>query len=118
MNKTILVLKTFFLSFMLFSFQSLLADSECKGLSQSQCKANPDCTSVSGYTTKDGRKVDDYCRAKSGKGADDKADKKNKKNKKDKVEGDKTDVKEKKNKKHKKDKVDDKADKKNKTDKK
>jgi hypothetical protein len=43
------------------------AVAQCKSLSKSQCAANNDCTWVSGYTTKTGKKVDAYCRVKSGK---------------------------------------------------
>ena len=108
---------------------NLFADSECKGLSESQCKANSDCTFVNGYTTKNGVKVDDYCRAKPGKGDDDdkkvnkkddkdsdKEDKKSKKDKKDDKDSDKEDKKSKKDKKD--DKDSDKENKKSKKDKK
>ncbi|MCX7632490.1 MAG: hypothetical protein N2Z22_04060 [Turneriella sp.] len=46
----------------------LYADSPCKGLDESACKANDKCTWVSGYTQKDGDKVKAYCRAKPGQG--------------------------------------------------
>jgi outer membrane biosynthesis protein TonB len=109
---TFVALKTFLLSLVLFAFQTLLADSPCKGLSESQCKANPDCTHVTGFTKKDGTKVDDYCRAKPGKGdADNDKPAKKEKVKKDKDEekaskpdkdnSDKADKKEKKDKKKK-----------------
>ena len=48
---------------------SAVAGSACKGLSQSKCSNNDDCSWVSSYKTKKGVKVDAYCRAKSGKSA-------------------------------------------------
>lgn len=76
---------------------SSISANDCKGLSESQCSSNDDCTWVKGYKTKDGVKVDDYCRSKPGKG-----DKKDKKDKKD--HKDKSDKKDKKDKSDKKDK--------------
>lgn len=58
---------------------SIAADSACKGLGESECKGNDNCTWVSGYSQKDGDKVKAYCRAKPGKG--DSAEKKSKKKK-------------------------------------
>ncbi|HMV81006.1 MAG TPA: hypothetical protein PL048_07795 [Leptospiraceae bacterium] len=98
------------LAFFVSSFLSVSSVSakDCKGLSESQCSSNDDCTWVKGYQTKDGVKVDDYCRAKPGKG--DKSDKKDKKDKSDKKDKknkkDKSDKKEKKDKKDKSDKKD------------
>ena len=46
---------------------SVLAESSCKGLSQSKCEGNAGCSWVSSYETKNGVKVDAYCRAKSSK---------------------------------------------------
>lgn len=37
--------------------------SACKPLGQSQCQTSKACTWVGGYTRKDGRKVNAYCRA-------------------------------------------------------
>ncbi len=41
--------------------------SKCKGMSTSQCQNNDACTWVSGYTSKQGKKVDAYCRQKASK---------------------------------------------------
>lgn len=41
--------------------------SKCKGLSTSKCQGNDACTWVSGYTSKQGKKVDAYCRQKASK---------------------------------------------------
>jgi hypothetical protein len=67
--------------FLFFVSGSIFADSPCKDLSESKCNANNDCTWVKGYQKESGAKVDDYCRAKPGKGDDDdsKSDKKDKK---------------------------------------
>lgn len=43
------------------------AENKCKGLSQSTCSAGASCSWVNGYETKKGKKVDAYCRVKSGK---------------------------------------------------
>lgn len=71
--------------FLFFVSGSIFADSPCKDLSESKCNANNDCTWVKGYQKESGAKVDDYCRAKPGKGDDDdsKSDKKDKKKDKD-----------------------------------
>ncbi len=89
---------------------SIAADSACKGLGESECKGNENCTWVSGYAQKDGDKVKAYCRAKPGKGGS--ADKKSKKKKEKKEKADdkddkKSDKKEKKDKKKKKKSKDD-----------
>ena len=116
-----LSIKFFLISiFVFFATGSLFADSPCKGLSESSCNSNNDCTWVNGYKKDDGTKVDDYCRAKPGKGDDDdddsKSDKKDKKKKKDKDDDDdsKSDKKDKKKKKDKDDDDDSKSDKKDK----
>ena len=115
-----LSIKFFLISiFVFFATGSLFADSPCKGLSESSCNSNNDCTWVNGYKKDDGTKVDDYCRAKPGKGDDDddsKSDKKDKKKKKDKDDDDdsKSDKKDKKKKKDKDDNDDSKSDKKDK----
>ena len=41
--------------------------SKCKGLLTSQCQKNEACTWVSGYTNRQGKKVDPYCRQKASK---------------------------------------------------
>lgn len=100
--------------FLFFVSGSIFADSPCKDLSESKCNANNDCTWVKGYQKESGAKVDDYCRARPGKGDDDdsKSDKKDKKKDKDDDDDSKSDKKDKK----KKDKDDDdsKSDKKDK----
>jgi hypothetical protein len=40
------------------------AASECKGLDQTACGANPVCSWVSGYVRKDGKEVAAYCKSK------------------------------------------------------
>ena len=40
------------------------AASECKGLDQTACGANPGCSWVSGYVRKDGKEVAAYCKSK------------------------------------------------------
>ena len=46
---------------------SAAAESACKGMSQSKCKANEACSWVGGYITGKGVKVASYCRNKSSK---------------------------------------------------
>ncbi len=55
--------------------------SKCKGLLTSQCQKNEACTWVSGYTNRQGKKVDPYCRQKASKSSrsGEKKDKKDKK---------------------------------------
>lgn len=48
----------------LFGMQPALAESPCKGLDVSACSANAACGWTDGYTRKDGREVQGYCRAK------------------------------------------------------
>jgi hypothetical protein len=43
------------------------AASQCKGLPQESCSADPACTWVNAYTRKDGRQVSAYCRNAPGK---------------------------------------------------
>ncbi len=40
------------------------AASECKGLDQTACGANPGCSWISGYARKDGKEVAAYCKSK------------------------------------------------------
>ncbi len=40
------------------------AASECKGLDQTACSANPGCSWVSGYKRQDGKEVAAYCKSK------------------------------------------------------
>ena len=40
------------------------AASECKGLDQTACGANPGCSWVSGYKRQDGKEVAAYCKSK------------------------------------------------------
>ena len=75
--------------FLFFVSGSIFADSPCKDLSEAKCNANNDCTWVKGYQKESGTKVDDYCRAKPGKGDDDDSDSKS--DKKDKKKKDKDD---------------------------
>ena len=46
---------------------SALAENKCKGMSQSVCTADASCSWVKSYVRSDKRKVDAYCRVKSGK---------------------------------------------------
>lgn len=39
-----------------------MAKSQCKGLSKTMCATKSDCGWTKGYTRKDGKKVDGYCR--------------------------------------------------------
>ena len=41
----------------------VLAESACKGLQQSVCEGNGDCTWTNGYTRKDGKQVSGYCKS-------------------------------------------------------
>ena len=43
---------------------SVQAASECKGLDQTACGANPVCSWVSGYKRQDGKEVAAYCKSK------------------------------------------------------
>lgn len=43
------------------------AASQCKGLNKGVCTAKSDCGWTNGYKRSDGRKVNGYCRAASGK---------------------------------------------------
>ena len=43
------------------------AENKCKGLNLSDCTAEAGCSWVNGYVRSDSRKVDAYCRIKSGK---------------------------------------------------
>ncbi|MEW8624251.1 MAG: chromosome partitioning protein ParB [Candidatus Thiodiazotropha sp.] len=43
------------------------AAKACKGMSNSACSSNANCSWVKSYTTKTGAKVNAYCRTKSGK---------------------------------------------------
>ncbi len=43
------------------------AASECKGLDQTACGANPGCSWVSGYKRQDGKEVAAYCKSKGEK---------------------------------------------------
>ncbi len=45
-------------------FPSAFAAQACKGLEESKCGDNVSCTWVKGYTTKQGKPVDPYCRTK------------------------------------------------------
>lgn len=93
--------------FLFFVSGSIFADSPCKDLSESKCNSNNDCTWVKGYKKESGAKVDDYCRAKPGKGDDDDDSKSDKKDKKKKDKDDDDDSKSDKKDKKKKDKDDD-----------
>lgn len=46
-----------------------LAQSACKGLSSGKCSGKSNCVWVKGYTRKDNKKVQGYCRAKGGSGS-------------------------------------------------
>ena len=43
------------------------AASECKGLDQTACGANPGCSWISGYKRQDGKEVAAYCKSKGEK---------------------------------------------------
>lgn len=43
---------------------TVAAESQCKGLTQTDCSKNASCTWVPAYERKDGRKVNAFCRAK------------------------------------------------------
>jgi hypothetical protein len=43
------------------------AASQCKGMAQSQCGSNDDCSWIDGYTRKDGREVRGHCKLSSRK---------------------------------------------------
>ena len=60
-----LIIPFFALCSAVFGFD-VAAQSACKGLSNSQCGGNQNCTWVSGFTRRDGVKVSSYCRAKGG----------------------------------------------------
>ena len=76
MKKILVSIQTILFALSLILVGGVSADSKCKGLSESQCNGDGDCTWVSGYEQKDGDKVSAYCRAKPGKG--DSKDKKKK----------------------------------------
>ncbi len=46
---------------------SAIAEGQCKGLSKSACSADSACSWIKSYVTKNGKKVDAYCRVKAGK---------------------------------------------------
>jgi hypothetical protein len=48
---------------------TVMAASQCKGVSQDACAASAECTWVEGYTRKDGRTVSSHCKLRSGKKA-------------------------------------------------
>jgi hypothetical protein len=52
------------LAFCLFSQQVAVAQTACKGLTQSACVSAEACSWVKGFATKDGRKVEAFCRKK------------------------------------------------------
>jgi hypothetical protein len=43
------------------------AASHCKGMAESACSSDSQCTWVDGYQRKDGRKVSSHCKLKRGK---------------------------------------------------
>lgn len=43
------------------------ADTACRGLAADRCGVQSGCLWVKGYTRKDGKAVDGYCRSKGGK---------------------------------------------------
>lgn len=43
---------------------TVVAESQCKGLTKLDCGKNASCTWVPAYERKDGRKVNAFCRAK------------------------------------------------------
>ncbi|HSO78673.1 MAG TPA: hypothetical protein VLQ88_00650 [Chromatiaceae bacterium] len=51
-------------AFLVLPSLAVQAASECKGLDQTACGANPGCSWVSGYVRKDGKEVAAYCKSK------------------------------------------------------
>jgi len=51
----------------LVAFSPIIHATGCKGLSDTQCRADPQCRWIKGYTRADGRQVNGYCRMDAAK---------------------------------------------------